>query len=97
VRKGTVLVSVVAQLPEEMIGTVGDYKYTDKSLIYQDDEEAVVESVTDGTDSGGKKFYKVKLRCYRPLCQGDKIASRAGNKSIVAKIMDQSELPYTEE
>lgn len=93
VRKNYVLITKVARLDKPN----GQYDYSDKSIVYKDDEPAIVESIVKATDSEGVKFAKVKLRMIRPMGVGDKGSSRTGNKGIGAKVWPRCDMPYTED
>lgn len=95
VRYGDVLVGRVAKLSR---GRSDDrYQFTDRSLVYRLHEPAVVESVLRPRGANDELFGLVKLRYDRPLRTGDKASSRSGNKSIVARVVPQSDMPFTEE
>ena len=69
----------------------------DKSIPYNITEQAiVVEScIVRGADD--ESIAIVKLEYYRKLVVGDKLSSRSGNKSIVARVVKQSDIPFTED
>ena len=67
----------------------------DTSIKYQSHERAIVDDVFVDTNSDGKRLYKVKTRAYRPIVEGDKLSSRAGNKCVCAVLYQQSDMPYS--
>lgn len=93
VNKGDVLIVKHAKLPKAEEGNL----YDDRSVVYKFAEPAVVEKVVTTLNDEKKATCRVKLRMIRPLQVGDKISSRSGNKSIVALIVPDADMPYTED
>lgn len=93
VHQNYVLISKYSNLPKP----IGDYLYVDKSIIYRQTEPAIVESVISGRLDDGTVICKIKLRSNRPICIGDKISSRAGNKGIVSTIMNAVDMPFDDD
>jgi DNA-directed RNA polymerase beta subunit len=93
VKKGYVLIVKVVALnhPE------GPYKYKDNSVVYKFEESAFVEDVIVARNDDDVLTAKVKLRRERPLRIGDKVGSSNGNKSIIAVMLDASDMPYAED
>lgn len=92
-KKGYVLVIKSAKIPKP----TDDYLYVDRSIVYKNDEPAIVEKVIRPRNQDDILIAKVKLRSYRPIRPGDKISSRSGNKSIVAQVINQIDMPYSED
>jgi DNA-directed RNA polymerase beta subunit len=95
-RYGDVLIGRVAKLTRGRAGTDDPYKYTDRSVVYRLQEPAFVEAVLRQRGPNDELFGVVKLRFDRPLRTGDKLSSREGNKSIVALMLPQSDMPFTD-
>ena len=98
VRYGDVLIGRVAKLSRARAGASADdrYQFTDRSMVYRLHEPAIVEDVLRPRGANDELFGLVKLRYERPLRTGDKMSSRSGNKSIVARMLQQSDMPFTE-
>ena len=96
VRYGDALIGRVAKLSRGRAGGDDRYQSTDRSVIYRLHEPAVVEAVLRPRGANDELFGLVKLRYERPLRTGDKMSSRSGNKSIVALMLSQSDMPFTE-
>jgi DNA-directed RNA polymerase beta subunit len=96
VRYGDVLIGRVAKLSRGRAGADDRYQFTDRSVVYRLHEPAVVEAVLRPRGANDELFGLVKLRYERPLRTGDKMSSRSGNKSIVALMLQQSDMPFTE-
>ena len=106
VRRGDVLIGRVAKLTR-VRGAAGaaaagaadadaKYQYSDRSVVYRQDEPATVDAVLKPRGANDEQFGLVKLRYTRPLGIGDKTSSRSGNKSIIARRVAQSDMPFTE-
>jgi DNA-directed RNA polymerase beta subunit len=67
----------------------------DLSLVYEDDEDAVVHDIVHSTTENGDHFVKVVLRKSRAVVIGDKFSSRAGQKGVVSMTYLASMLPTT--
>ncbi len=65
--------------------------------MYKKEEPAFVEEVLEFFDESQTKKIVVKLKCIRRMKQGDKMSSREGCKAIVSKVMEASDMPFTEE
>lgn len=92
VHKGDVLIGKVLKMPRSKDQK---YLYEDKSLIYKEDEPAVVHATVVGRNEADEQFCKVSLRKIRPVHVGDKFSSRAGQKGVCALRMRESDLPFT--
>jgi DNA-directed RNA polymerase beta subunit len=96
-RYGDVLIGRVAKLARGRADADETYQYTDRSLVYRLHEPALVEAVLRPRGANDELFGLVKLRLERPLRTGDKLSSRSGNKNIVAQLLPQSDMPFTED
>lgn len=97
VHKGYVLAVKVAKIQKSKQDVNSRYIYVDKSLVYKFDEPAYVEDVIKTRNEDDMLMVKVKLRMERPMRVGDKMSSRTGNKSICGLILNQEDMPYTED
>ena len=95
VRYGDVIIGRVAKI-NRLATDQHMYQYTDRSIVYRLNEPAVVEEILKPRGINDEIFGIVKLRYERPLRTGDKLSSRCGNKSIVATMLKQSDMPFTE-
>ena len=100
---GIVPVGAIVQKNDVLIGRVAKVtgnnnvtRFIDKSLIYHYDECAYVDKVIR-SQAVVENLCSIKLRYSRKMNVGDKMSSRAGNKSIAAIIRPQSDLPFTED
>jgi DNA-directed RNA polymerase beta subunit len=70
--------------------------YVDRSIVYRDTEEAVVQNVVVDRNEDAMRFAKVGLRKIRPMVVGDKLSSRSGQKGIAAMLLREADMPFTE-
>lgn len=107
VQKGDVLIGRVHRQPPRTresdsiglgpsSGSDTKYMWTCRSILYMSHERAVVTAVLTPRGQNDEIFGLVKLEYERPLVIGDKLSSREGNKCIVAKMVQQSDMPFTQ-
>jgi DNA-directed RNA polymerase II subunit RPB2 len=70
---------------------------TDVSMIVTNGYEGVVDMVYEGTNLDGYKIIKIKIRSLRIPEVGDKLASRSAQKGTIGMVLNQEDMPYTEE
>ena len=93
VRYGDVLIGKISKISRSYEDQ-GIYQFIDRSLVYRLEEPALIEEVIKLRGVNDVEFAIVKLRYERPLRTGDKLSSRCGNKSIVASMLSQSDMPF---
>lgn len=96
VRYGDVIIGRVAKI-NKSTNDKSLYQYIDRSIVYRLNEPAIVENTIEPRGVNDEIFGIVKLRYERPLRTGDKLSSRCGNKSIVATMLQQSDMPFTDQ
>lgn len=92
VTSNTVLVSMYSRLAEPEQGT---YYFTDKSHIYHGKEEFVIKDVILDKDGDLNIICKIFMYSVRNMNNGSKVASKMGNKGIVAVLTSTEDMPYT--
>ncbi len=75
----------------------GSFKKKFEELQMQLDEEVERAESGDEVDVGIIKQVKVYIASKRKLSVGDKMAGRHGNKGVVAKIVPDEDMPFTED
>ncbi len=82
---------------EENIGASGlEEKMRDDSTMMKTGESGKVDSVILTETSGATKIVKVRMRSQRIPEKGDKFASRHGQKGVLALIVNQEDMPFSE-
>ena len=69
----------------------------DRSTIIRHNEKAVVDAVFKSTTKEGNKYVKVRTRSTRIPEIGDKVSSRHGQKGVIGMILDQCDMPFSED
>ncbi|MDE1767871.1 MAG: DNA-directed RNA polymerase subunit B [Candidatus Micrarchaeota archaeon] len=96
--EGDALIGKVAppRFLEENIGAGGlEEKMRDDSVILKTGESGVVDSVVFTESTGATKIVKVRIRSLKVPENGDKFASRHGQKGVVALIVPPEDMPFT--
>lgn len=99
VQEGEVMIGKVAppRFLEENIGASGlEEKMRDDSTVLKTGETGKVDSVILTETSGATKIVKVRIRSQRIPEKGDKFASRHGQKGVLALIVNQEDMPFSE-
>ena len=77
--------------------TSGNFKYSDNSTILRNNEFGYIDKNIKNRNGDGYNFYKVRIRCPREPEIGDKFSSRHGQKGTIGMILNQEDMPFTEE
>ena len=92
VNYGDIIIGIV-----EKVLKGNESTWDDKSVPYNIPESAIVVESCIVRGPNDESIAIVKLQYYRKLVVGDKLSSRSGNKSIVAKVVKQADIPFTED
>lgn len=100
VNNNDVIIAKLATMPptpaNERSGAGKYSKYVDRSIVYPYAEPAVVDPLTRTETmlgANGRRFVAVKTVSSRYIEPGDKLSTRVGNKSIVAKVLNPDDVP----
>jgi DNA-directed RNA polymerase II subunit RPB2 len=73
-------------------------KFKDSSVMFRSTEDdCYLDMNYTSTNEDGHSFCKVRTRRLREACIGDKFSSRHGQKGTVGFILDEADMPYTED
>jgi len=100
VEEGDVLVGKVAppRFLEESIGAGGlEEKTRDDSVVIKPGENGVVDDVIFTESPGATRTVKVRVRVLKVPEAGDKFGSRHGQKGVIALLVPQADMPFTEQ
>ncbi len=99
VEEGDVLIGKVSppRFIEESIGVGSlEEKVRDSSIVLKKGESGVVDSVILAGTLGATRLAKVRIRSLRIPEIGDKFGSRHGQKGVIAMIVPQEDMPFSE-
>lgn len=98
VNKGDILTGHIQYLTKtEKEHKKGKFEYLDRTLQYEESVPGVIENWALSEDENGVQTLKIKIRLYRPLKIGDKLASTASQKGIVSSHDPDEEMIYDED
>ncbi len=97
--EGDVLIGKMAppRFLEESIGAGGlEEKRRDDSTYLKPGESGIIDEVVLTESPSATKIVKVRVRSLRVPENGDKFASRHGQKGVVALVVPQEDMPFSE-
>ncbi|MDE1823937.1 MAG: DNA-directed RNA polymerase subunit B [Candidatus Micrarchaeota archaeon] len=100
IQEGEALIGKVAppRFLEENIGAGGlEEKVRDDSTVLKTGEKGTVDSVILTESTGATKIVKIRIRSLKIPENGDKFASRHGQKGVVALLVPPEDMPFTAE
>ena len=97
VRKNDAIIGKILKITKTNDDANDTYKFADRSIIYKDEEPAIVHNVIVDRNEDDEQFCKVILRKLRPVTIGDKFSSRAGQKGTCGILLDEADMPRTAE
>lgn len=90
---GDVIVSKLLRV----VSKTNDNIIKDNSVICKFGEEGIVDQVFSSTNSDGYKIVKIKVRVEKIPELGDKLASRAAQKGTISILLNEEDMPFSEE
>ena len=82
-------------LEEAGIFGVAQEKRRDNSVLLKPREKGTIDAVLISESGEANRLIKVRVRMIKDLENGDKFASRHGQKGVVALLVPQEDLPFT--
>lgn len=79
-----------------IIKTNNEGQKVDESIVHKKDKSVIVDSVSVETNSKAATVIKIKMYDIRHVEEGDKFASRGGNKGIISKKYNDEEFVILE-
>ena len=92
-RKDDVVIAKRVDVPKPQDNKI----YKDTSILYTNDEEAIVDMAFKARNQDDQEFAKVKFSSVRRLDIGNKFSSRHGQKALTGLGLLQWNLPFTSE
>lgn len=71
--------------------------YVDKSVVYGEEEPAIVHRVIQAKNEADVPFVKIVMIKLRVPEEGDKFSSRAGQKGVTGLMVRDCDMPFTED
>ncbi len=84
-------------LEEISVFGVVEEKKRENSLAIKSGEEGIVDSVLVSDSLAGQKLVKCRVRSVKVPEQGDKFASRHGQKGVIGMLFPQEDMPFTKD
>ena len=94
INKGDAIIGKYMKVPKTVDK---DMTMSDRSVIYKENEEAIVHNVIVNRNEDDERFCKVAVRKVRPVAIGDKFSSRAGQKGVTGILLRDSDMPFTKD
>ena len=97
VKGGDVIIGKMTPDIKKQYSSKKDFKYKDTSIQLRHNEEGIVDKVKLSYNSDGYRLAKVKVRSIRIPEIADKVCSRHGQKGTIGLILDEEDMPFTED
>lgn len=98
VHGGDVIIGKVTPITDKHFSTSKkNIKYKDTSVELRHNEDGIVDKVSLEYNNDGYRIANVKVRSTRSLEMADKMSSRHGQKGTIGLILDEEDMPFTED
>ena len=96
VEERDIIISKVIPIKNNKNDHTKSIKYEDLSKIYRTCEDTYIDKNYIERNGDGYNFAKTRLRTLRKPVIGDKFSSRHGQKGTIGNIIDEENMPFTE-
>lgn len=99
VKTGDIIIGKVKRINRSVteMSSNKQYRYEDRSKVYSEITDGIIESVIEENDKKNNKIIKVKIRLFRNFMIGDKLATRSSQKGTNSLSMNEEDMFYTED
>ena len=95
IKNKDIIIGKCVSIKENRNDLTKQIKYKDKSKLYRTNEDCYIDKNYVGTNGDGYTIHKVRMRATRKPNIGDKFSSRHGQKGTIGIIMEESDMPFT--
>ena len=92
-----IIIGKIAPITDKQFSHKKTLKYQDKSIMLRHNESGVVDKIKMTYNNDENRIAKVKIRSHRIPIVGDKFASRQAQKGTVGIILNEEDMPFTED
>lgn len=93
-----VIIGKITPITDKQVSTSKkNIKYKDTSIQLRHNEDGIVDKVSLDYNNDGYRIASVKVRSTRSLEMADKVSSRHGQKGTLGLILDEEDMPFTED
>jgi DNA-directed RNA polymerase II subunit RPB2 len=97
VKGGDIIIGKMTPDIKKQYSSKKNLKYKDTSIQLRHNEEGIIDKVEVTYNADGYKLAKVKVRSIRIPEIADKVCSRHGQKGTIGLILDEENMPFTED
>lgn len=88
---------VVGKIIHNLKKSTNSISRLDNSVVIKNGEEGYIDSIFESVTPDGYNMIKIKIRSQKIPEMGDKFAARSAQKGIVGLIMNQEDMPFSQE
>jgi len=97
VKGNDIIIGKITPITDKQFSTKKNIKYKDTSVQLRHNEDGIVDKVKLEYNSDGYRIANVKVRSTRSMEMADKMSSRHGQKGTIGLILDEEDMPFTED
>ena len=92
-----IIIGKITPIINKSFSNKKDIKYKDTSVQLKSTEEGIIDKVELSYNEEGHRTAKVRVRSIRVPIMADKMASRSAQKGTIGMIMNEEDMPFTED